>query len=287
MQPLRDSKLKANAKLDSAIVLTTFSDRFFSHALPTLNAFREAGLTRRVFLVINGDQNRDTDALLRSKFLAEALQLYPVEPICFASGRGMAEMWNAGARYSYANKIIFLNEDLIIQPSLLEEALSLIDAALDSSGLVVLNQSFGHFGVTRDALIKCGWFDERFLGFGEEDGDFAWRFVQTFGRDPLQISHGAINNSASGSGYEHFASRKGMKYSLLNHLILQNIYEFSNGEGQGLFGTAARYVSRVERQYPYERFRDEAGELLMVQSEEEVRTRLKSIFDSLGRAPEQ
>lgn len=137
----------------AAIVLTTFSDRFFSHAIPTLQSFKDANLERRVFVVVNGDQDKNFDEEIRNQFLTEALAIYPVSPICFGSARGMAELWNAGARYADQESLIFMNEDLLIDPNGLLEAIELIEAALETTDLVILNESFGHFGLKR----KCFW----------------------------------------------------------------------------------------------------------------------------------
>jgi hypothetical protein len=40
----------------ASLVITTFSERFFEYAIPTLRSLRAAGVDREIFLVVNGDQ---------------------------------------------------------------------------------------------------------------------------------------------------------------------------------------------------------------------------------------
>ena len=262
------------------IILTTFADRFFSHALPTLEKFQEAGLERRVFLVVNGDQGKLVDTDLRRRFLQEALKIFNVEPICFGTGRGMSEMWNAGARYSDAAKLIFLNEDLVVDPESVGQTIKMLEDALESDGLVILNQSFGHFGVTREALESVGWFDERFLGFGEEDGDFLWRYVSRYNRDASFITHHGLANISSEIGYHRFEGHKESKYSAFNFTLLRLIYSFSAGPGVGSFGSKARLTNAGSVQYPYERFRRNARKLLHLESGTDLERELQRMLNA-------
>lgn len=239
----------------AAIVLTTFSDRFYSHALPTLNKLEEANLNREVFLVVNGDQGSRFDPVVRQAFLQKALEIMPVSPVCFGVGRGMAEMWNVGARLSSAEKVIFLNEDLMIDPSRAVEAIEAIESELDSFGLVILNDSFGHFGVTREALRTTGWFDERFLGFGEEDGDFIWRFLQHYPNGLSRLRHPGINNLSSSKGYERLDSSQVNKYSEFNYQFLRAKYSFVEGPPEGSFGSRAIPAFPEPNRFPEDSFK--------------------------------
>ena len=265
----------------AAIVMTTFSDRFFSHAIPTLRRFKESNLDRSVFLIINGDQGTNFNEATRTRFLSEALSIYPVSPICFGSGRGMAEMWNAGARYADRDKLIFLNEDLMIDPSGLSNAIKVMEDALETRDLVLLNQSFGHFGVKRDCLMELGWFDERFLGFGEEDGDFMWRFETSpkYGASRmLSLTHSAIKNMSSKVGYSKIVGNSSSKYSAFNVEILRLKYRFTGGQPQGLFQESAEVTSAGPDLYPQEPFRKSASHLLSENRRETLSSELRGLF---------
>jgi len=248
----------------STIIMTTFSGRFFEFAIPSLNSFRESALQRDFYLVINGDQDGDFDRELRHKFLVDASKQLPVQPICFGSGRGMSELWNAGARMANAEKLIFIGEDLLIQPPLLQGAIEAIEAGLDNSPLVILNDSFGHFGIRRSALQKVGWFDERFLGFGEEDGDIYWRVRAAFPDEEIMwLSHPGLNNISANSGYEAITSNDGNKYSAFNAAFLRAKYQIdANPANGGGFQANPSLRIQADRRYTDEDFRTEFQHLL-------------------------
>ena len=41
--------------------------------------------------------------------------------------------------------------------------------------LPVINQSWSHFMISREVIIRVGWFDERFPAIGNEDEDYESR----------------------------------------------------------------------------------------------------------------
>lgn len=264
----------------SAIVVTTFAPRFFSHALPTIQALRRAGVTNEIFVVINGDQGGRFDAALRGQFLSQLATLDNVNPVCLGTGRGMAEMWNIGARTANAKKIILLNEDLIVSIKTAEDCIRALESALDENGLVILNESFGHFGVTKAALMRCNWFDERFLGFGEEDGDFIWRYEKEFGIKPGNLYHSGLNNAASKTGYENIVDSGRSKYSQFNYAFLREKYEFVEGPPEGTFSRSAKLIFEQPQIYSSEMFRENFEKLMTEkQDEEELRTLIRNFLN--------
>jgi hypothetical protein len=248
---------RAAGAAKAALVITTFAERFESHALPTLRALHAAGVEREIFLVINGDQRGRYEATTRKQFLAQAVELGQINPITLGTGRGMAEMWNTGARLADSEKLIFLNEDLLISQEFALSAIVRLEDELEKNHLVILNDSFGHFGLTMSALMEVGWFDERFLGFGEEDGDFVWRFLEVYPEGISRISHPGLSNAFSTIGYESIESADRTKYSEFNYQMLRCKYEFLEGPAEGSFGQSAKLVSPGAQRYPDELFRRE------------------------------
>ncbi len=259
----------------AAIVITTFGPRFFSHAIPTIKDLREAGVTNEIFLVINGDQGGRYDIQLRDSFLKAICEFERINPICLGTGRGMAEMWNIGARLANTRHIIVLNEDLVVSKPFARDCINLLDHELKSNGLVVLNESFGHFAVTKDALIDTNWFDERFLEFGEEDGDFIWRYEKISGKKLKNVFHPGLNNVASNRGYELIVNTGESKYSKFNYEFLRVKYEFLEGPPQGSFSKSAHEKIPSPAQYPHERFRESLEALtLSLETPESLRSQM-------------
>lgn len=66
-----------------------------------------------------------------------------------------------------------LNDDITITKDQFFDSLeSLIS---QGNNLFKINGSWSHALIDRRIVDQVGWFDERFLSIGEEDGDFEWR----------------------------------------------------------------------------------------------------------------
>lgn len=258
-----EADIKERTSGRAAIVITTFSGRFLDFTLPTLRWLREAGVEREIFLVINGDQQGGFNVEARTNFITAALKEINVNPLCFGQGRGMSELWNLGARAAGTEKLIFLSDDLIINPRSSLAAIEAVEHALETSPLVILNESFGHFGTTRTALSRVGWFDERFLGFGEEDGDFYWRIRNSYPDRKIQwISSPGIHNISSETGFEEIKSNDTNKYSVFNRAFLNVKYEFDQNDPKKGFEATPKLRLEVDFRYADESFRDKYGHLL-------------------------
>jgi hypothetical protein len=215
-----------------SVVITTHSRRFFSGALPLLESLRASSAFEDVpiYLVVNADTFGDFDFDLRSKFLAKACSLGNVFPVCLGEPAGMSELWNTGIESAGTEKILVLSDDLTILEPGLVELRSKVETALDKEPLVVANQSWGHFAISRTALTAVGWFDERLLGFGEEDGDYTQRYGSVFGKSPAQVEIFGVNNVSSQSGFEEVVKGSG-KYSLFNRALVTLKYQSDDWNG--------------------------------------------------------
>lgn len=71
-------------------------------------------------------------------------------------------------------KIIICNDKARPTPKAVEKTLDMLD---DGWGLVALYR-FGFFGFKKDLIRKIGFFDERYIGGGYEDGDFVRRLKE-------------------------------------------------------------------------------------------------------------
>lgn len=262
----------------AAVVITTYSGRLFQYALPTITTLRNSGLENEIFLVINGDQNSRYDQQLRHAFLKELLSNQNVNPVCLGAGRGMSELWNFGARAAAAEKIIFLGDDLTLHQSAAAQSIHAIEQSLIAKQLVILNNSFGHFGTSRTALSQVGWFDERFLGFGEEDGDYYWRVREEFGEESISwITHHGINNISSEIGFqEEIASNEGNKYSVFNRAFLRHKYYFEESDPRKGFMAYPSLKIKRDSRYLDEKFRDIFYDMTTESSYEKIMMELET-----------
>jgi hypothetical protein len=118
-----------------------------------------------------------------------------------------------------------------------------------------INGSFSHFLLNKEELIDVGFFDERLLGIGEEDGDFTWRYFTTYGQEILSINLPGITNIQSSLADSGFAKGIG-HYAKFNRDFIKNdkYQEVLLGGHKGMFDKRSKKKLADEVQYPYERF---------------------------------
>lgn len=131
-----------------------------------------------------------------------------------------------------------------------------LEAALAThSGTFKINGSFSHFILDKQELIEVGFFDERLLGLGEEDGDFFWRFYKKYKKEIANVEMGLIDNVQSELADEGYT--KGIRTaSKFNRDFIQNQKYKPTilGGYRGMFDKRVNQILDDEKQYPYELF---------------------------------
>jgi len=251
------------AKPQRVIVITTFSQRFEIYALPLIKNLRQAGVQEAIYVVINGDWDGDFNHEKRSTFLSELANIESCFPICLGSAQGMSQIWNAGLRLSDSNVTLVLNDDTnVVVSEVLENINYSFSLALEND-LIILNGSFGHFIITRSCIRNIGWFDERFLGFGQEDGDYYWRFEQFYKKAPAKVDGlVGMSNASSEIGHEGIVAGFSGKYSLFNDVFLKFKYLFGSGAHAGMFGGVATKLLAEPSLLDLEHWRESLSELV-------------------------
>jgi hypothetical protein len=239
------------------IGITTFEARFESYFVPLLDQLRKyAG--NEIVIAVNGENNRAFGEEYRSnllKFLADHENAYPV---FFPRFRGLSKLWNTIAIHATHDHILMLNDDIMIDdPGFMDGIADAIGRNEGKSFLI--NRSWSHFLLNRDELDALGYFDERLLGIGEEDGDMSWRYIRQYGKPISSFKIKGFKNFAEETvkSYKpvNVQTHSGTKYSLFNRkFIHEEKYAPSQDGIQGMFDTPVVMKDPGEKQYPYERF---------------------------------
>jgi len=260
-----------------SIVITTFAARFHL-SLPLIENLRSARVTTPIYVLINADNENLFDHSERSKFISDISKYPSVFPISIGRKLGMSALWNTGIRCSDAEHILLLNDDLSCNPNSVLQTIEKLFELVEQNGLVTLNGGFSHFAISRKCTSDVGWFDEHFLGFGEEDGDYIWRYEDFYGIRPINIQMNGLLSHSSDIGYEQIRSNELNKYSLFNTEYLLRKYSFSDGGHKGPFGKEAKKVLPEVNPYPLDNFYDEFGYCLDEESKEVVGLALDKYF---------
>jgi len=235
------------------IGITTFSKRF-DLVSKLINQIREINKTDKILLCINGEKDGNFNEEYRENILNLCVKYNDVFPIFFIEMRGLSKMWNTLVVNSDKENILLLNDDLeIYEPTIFEQIKTHMNSA-DYNGFTRINNSFSHFLIDKNVIDDLGYFDERLLGFGEEDGDIYYRCI----KKNVKITDTNIigfNNLISNIRHDEVKNGIG-KYSKFNRDF---IYEYKYLPDQtspfkGMFDSPMKQLIEDVKLYPYETF---------------------------------
>ncbi len=248
-----------------SIGITTFEARFDRYFVPLLKRIREH-TDNEIVVAVNGENNRAFGEEYRSEILRFIAEYKNVYPIFFPRFRGLSKLWNSIVIHASYDHILMLNDDIMIEnPDFMVGVCNTIRR--NEGRTFLINRSWSHFLVNRDELDTLGYFDERLLGIGEEDGDMTWRYIKQFGDAIPSFKLKEFQNFAEDSvrNYQpvNVQTHSGTKYSLFNRNFVHHEKYAPAAEGiRGMFDTAVDLKDPGEKQYPNERFyRLRRGEL--------------------------
>lgn len=242
------------------IGITTFSKRF--NYLEKLVEQIRSFVDYPIIIVINGEKDGTTD----DKYLKDVLNLCQtynqIYPTSFLETRGLSKMWNTIVVQSYHDNIMILNDDIEILSNHIFNVADEVFRDTNFQGICKINSSFSHFLVDKKSIESLNYFDERLLGFGEEDGDISYQMIkQNKNIGNVHVSN--IINIVSDVRHEYITSGIG-KYSKFNRDFIYGekyVIDFSC-ELKGMFDTPMREQSTNKNQYPNEKFfRDHKSKL--------------------------
>jgi hypothetical protein len=237
------------------IGITTFSLRYdFVETL--INKIRGFGVTNNIFLCINGEKDSDFDEEYRKKILSLCLSNSNVYPIFFVEVRGLSKLWNTLIIHSSKKDILLLNDDIDL---ITNDIFASVSNHIDSEqyfGLSKINGTFSFFIVNKNLIDELGYFDERLLGFGEEDGDITYRLIESKGKNVHDLYVNGLHNIISNIRHNHISPGVG-KYSLFNRkFAFESKYSCHSPKSNisGMFGMPCDKVLDDINLYPYEKF---------------------------------
>lgn len=239
-----------------SIVITTFDKRFETDLIPLINGIKSLRPALEIILTVNGPAHANFDQSYRSKLFQFLAQHDGVYPMVFPTFQSLAKLWNRGILAATNEQVLILNDDLKIQSENGKSFFDLFELALKSAPeTFTINGSFSHFVVSKNEVIDVGFFDERLLGLGEEDGDFYWRYHEKFNREIPDLGIGLIDNihsDVTDGGYVK-GIRTASKFNR-DFIKTQKYKDILFGGYKGMFDKRVKKMIADELQYPYERF---------------------------------
>jgi len=242
--------------MNYSIVITTFDKRFESDLIPLVQSIKALRPEAEVILTVNGPAHASFDQEFRAKLFRFLADYDGVYPMVFPAFQSLAKMWNRGVLAATNNTVLVLNDDLKIQPSNGKSFFDSLEFVLSNAPeTFTINGSFSHFIISKKELIEVGFFDERLLGLGEEDGDFYWRYHEKYNREIPSIEIGLIDNIHSDiadGGYTK-GIRTASKFNR-EFIKKQKYKDVLLGGYKGMFDKRVKKILEDKEQYPYESF---------------------------------
>lgn len=235
------------------IGITTFSLRYnFLESL--VKEIRNLGVENNILICVNGEKNSVFDDEYRRKVLNLCLSHVNVYPIFFIETRGLSKMWNTIIIHSSKDNILMLNDDINITNNNIFEVTSNHIDSKEYFGLSIINNTFSFFIINKKFINELGYFDERLIGFGEEDGDIGFRIRKKYDRKISRVNAAGLENIVSDIRHNHIKPGIG-KYSLFNRDFIFNHKYKCNGDIYFFPDEIeCECVLPDEQLYPYEKY---------------------------------
>lgn len=245
-------ELKNNMEKFS-ICITTFSKRF--SFLESLIKQVRTHTDMNILIAINGDYKNDFDENYRKQVLNLCGNFKSVYPIFFPEQRGLSKLWNTLSIHSPYDWCLLLNDDIEIHTN--DIFFHAENNLPQDPDLIRINGSFSHFFIHKVCLEDLGYFDERLLGFGEEDGDIFYRYIEKYNKWIKDVYINGVNNLVVDVRDNNIKPGVG-KYSWFNRnfcfLSESPKYKYLEGGIVGCFGQPMGKIIEDLDQYPYEQF---------------------------------
>lgn len=166
-----------------SIGVVTYHARFENYFKPLIKQLVQIFPDKEIICVINGHPDRSLQISYLKKAVDFLKQFSNVRYLTYDTNQSLSKCWNQVIILSPTEKVLILNDDTQISELFRIE----LDNSIDSKEIFTINRSWSHYVISKTTIKKVGWFDERFPGIGQEDGDFAYRMSM------LEVDLGNIN----------------------------------------------------------------------------------------------
>ena len=238
--------------LKYSIGITTFDKRFDDFFKPLIRSIYDYNKDIEVVVMVNAPYNGVLNIQYKKEMLL-FLSNYPnVYPHFSTEFRSLSKMWNNELIFSSNNFVLILNDDVSLLPDFFNDLNKFIEQNKYKS--FKINGSWSHVLLNKFEINEVGWFDERLLGVGEEDGDMEFRWCKYYNDQFKSYSSNNILNHVDNSADTNIKKHSGSKYSKFNRDFIQKKYkiDFINGELYGMNEFPVLQHIQDEKQYPFE-----------------------------------
>jgi hypothetical protein len=214
------------------IGITTFEHRFEKYFKPLIKQIKSTRPDLEVIVYINAQYGTGLDETYRKNILQFISEYDNICPLMTPHFKGLSKMWNNIIIHSSNNNVFVMNDDISLEPTFFTQVDEVFKQTKSSFRI---NSSFSHFHVNREEVFEVGFFDERLIGLGEEDGDWCFRWERHYQKNlpslntPFVKSFYYVKDENNSEGMEKDTAHS--KYTPWNaRWIFKNKYDPENTE---------------------------------------------------------
>lgn len=243
-----------------SICIITFKKRFES-LKRMIDFTRRCDQNIPIIIGINGEVDEDFDDEYRKGILNLCGSYKNIYPFFFQEFRSLAKLWNNLVIFSKTEYNFILNDDILFDEN--QNYITHLNSVLLNNkevGIFTINGSFSHFMISKTLLDDIGYFDERFLLHGEEDGDFVFRYIERNGNYPPNLNLPIMINIHQTGTKDETTKTSNVELGYankpkFNQEFTLTKYKYNPGATiSGMYGRPHERVMGDEGQYPYEKF---------------------------------
>jgi hypothetical protein len=158
-----------------SIGVVDYLGRFEDYFIPLIKDLIKVFPDKEIICVLNGhhDQRAQMEYLKKASIFLSGFS--NVRYFSFDEHQSLAKCWNRIILMSSVERSLILNDDLSIDPYFRTD---FERALIENYNFFTINKSWSHFLISKSIVRKVGWFEERLLGIGWEDGDYILRMAE-------------------------------------------------------------------------------------------------------------
>lgn len=210
---------------DYSIGVVTYVNRYNTYFKPNILNLLKYFPDKQIICIINGHPNKINN-IAYLKEITSWLSSLNIQYVTFEDHQPLARCWNWIMLMSSAQNNLFLNDDILIKENFRQDFEKYL---VDEVDFFAINGSFSHFFLNKSVVKKIGWFDERFLGIGQEDGDYLIRMAKEGVELKNIFCRDILNFIAPGDdpSFQNISAMKG-KYSDINVQFMAKKWFFNH-----------------------------------------------------------
>ena len=156
-----------------SIGVVTYHARFDKYFNPLIKRLKFLFPDIDINIIINGHYDKLKQIEYLKKVTAFLSSYKNLKYITHFEHQPLSRAWNQILMLSSKPFVLILNDDVF---PLIEFRYNLLKIKTDYE-LFSINDSWSHFVINKDIIKKVGWFDENYIGIGDEDYDYMFRLV--------------------------------------------------------------------------------------------------------------